>query len=170
MHTTSMENMQRMISQNKNHLSIYEMLRVTELGSYTEPEHDSYRSLFKDLKTEYTGVDMRAGPNVDLVMTDPYVIPLPDSSQDLVISGQTLEHVEWFWETMRELARILRPGGLMFMIVPMKGGVHRHPVDCWRFYPDSWAALARWSNLELLETHIDTRSQWHDHSAVLRKN
>ena len=170
MHTTSIENMQRMIYENKNKLSSNRVLQVMELGSYTEAGHDSYKTLFKDIKTEYTGVDMRAGPNVDLVMTDPYVIPLTDSSQDLIISGQTLEHVEWFWETMRELARILRSGGLMFMIVPMKGGVHRHPVDCWRFYPDSWTALARWANLELLETHIDTRSQWHDHCAVLKKN
>lgn len=170
MHTTSMENMQRMILQNIKKLSNDKTLKVIELGSYTEPGHDSYKNLFKDIRTEYTGIDMRAGPSVDLVMIDPYVIPLPDSSQDLVISGQTLEHVEWFWETMRELTRILRPSGLMFMIVPMKGGVHRHPVDCWRFYPDSWAALARWANLELLETYIDTRSQWHDHCAVLKKN
>jgi hypothetical protein len=71
-----MENMQRMISQNIKKISNDKILKVIELGSYTESGHDSYKSLFQNIKTEYTGVDMRAGPNVDLVMTDPYVIPL----------------------------------------------------------------------------------------------
>jgi SAM-dependent methyltransferase len=45
-------------------------------------------------------------------------LPLPDASVDVVASFQTLEHVgnvEW---TLREIRRILRPGGLLFAQAP----------------------------------------------------
>ena len=33
-------------------------------------------------------------------------------------------------------SRVLVPGGLACIIAPGAQGVHRFPVDCWRFYPD----------------------------------
>ena len=53
MHATSIENMQRMIYENKNKLPRDKVLQVIELGSYTETGHDSYRNLFKNIKIEY---------------------------------------------------------------------------------------------------------------------
>jgi hypothetical protein len=42
-----------------------------------------------------------------------------------------------FWDTLLELVRILRPGGLLDVNAPSNSEFHRDPVDCWGFYPDA---------------------------------
>jgi SAM-dependent methyltransferase len=50
-----------------------------------------------------------------------------------------------FWVLFLEIMRVLKPGGLLYLNVPSNGEVHRWPVDCWRFYPDSGRALVTWA-------------------------
>jgi hypothetical protein len=45
------------------------------------------------------------------------------------------------------------------MIAPSAGFPHRYPMDCWRFYPDSWLALCSYVGLELVEQYRE-RSSW----------
>ena len=45
-------------------------------------------------------------------------IPLPDQSFDIVTLKHTLEHVRHPMRGLREIARVLRPGGVAFLIVP----------------------------------------------------
>ena len=89
-------------------------------------------------KWEYSGLDVEKGPNVDIVVENPYDWEIPDSSYDVVISGQAFEHIEFFWLTFLEMARVLKPQGLIILIAPSRGPQHRYPVDCWRFYPDGY--------------------------------
>ncbi len=67
-----------------------------------------------------------------------------------------MEHVEFFWITFLEVARVLREGGICCMIAPSGGPEHRYPVDCWRYYPDVFRALARWARLDVL----DVSTEW----------
>jgi hypothetical protein len=53
------------------------------------------------------------------------------------------------------MCRIVRPGGLIFLLAPSRGPEHRYPVDCWRFYPDGFRALAKWAGVHLLEVSTD---------------
>ena len=58
----------------------------------------SYRGLLKYDDMDYTGLDIVAGKNVDLVVENPYKwMELNDNSFDIVISGQAFEHIEFFW-------------------------------------------------------------------------
>jgi len=98
----------------------------------------------------YTGLDMRAGPNVDIV-AEPYRFDIPDGSYDVVISGQCFEHVEYPWMLIAEMARVCVPGGLVVVIAPYKWRVHKYPLDCWRFLPDGMTALFKWAKLQVLE-------------------
>jgi SAM-dependent methyltransferase len=123
----------------------------------------SYRPLFADCK--YSSLD-RA--NADIIVTG-YDWPIADEVFDAVISGQTLEHDGWFWVTMQNIARVLKPGGHAIIIVPAAGEVHRYPVDCYRFLYDSMDALARWAKLELVETQSEKEGKWRDLGAVFRK-
>ena len=125
-------------------------LKILDLGSMEIG--GSYRSIFDDEKWKYTGMDLLPGKNVDIVLSDPYNwLEIESNSVDVFISGQTFEHIEYFWKTMLEIARVLKPGALCCVIAPSGGPEHRYPVDCWRFYPDGFKALARYAGLEVLE-------------------
>lgn len=45
-------------------------------------------------------------------------IPFPDESFDIVTLKHTLEHVQHPMRGLKEIARVLRPGGVAFLIVP----------------------------------------------------
>jgi len=127
-------------------------LKILDVGSGSEVGSRSYRDLFPSSSYEYTGLDLEPGFNVDLTPVDPFEwLEIPTNSFDVVISGQTFEHNPFFWITAAEMTRITRPEGLVAIIAPAKGRVHRFPLDCWRFYPDSWAAICAYVGLELLE-------------------
>jgi SAM-dependent methyltransferase len=123
----------------------------------------SYRPLFADCK--FTSLDFA---NADVVVTG-YDWPLADASFDAVISGQTFEHDPRFWLTMQNIARVLRPGGYVILIVPSSGPVHKYPIDCYRFYPDSMKALADWAGLTLVKTVWNHDGSWHDLGGVFKK-
>lgn len=129
-------------------------LRVLDVGS-CEVAGGSYRRFFPAGRFEYTGLDMAAGKNVDITPELPYHWPeLSPDSFDVVISGQAFEHMEFFWLAALEMARVLRPDGLLCLIAPRGFARHRYPVDCYRFDADGMLAIARWCNLEPL--HIST--------------
>ena len=154
-----------------------EALVILDLGS--QDINGSYRSLFDQSPWRYIGVDLSAGPNVDVVLRDPYAWKeLSAASADVVISGQTFEHTEFFWETMLQIARVLKTNGLCCILAPSSGPEHRYPLDCWRVYPDGLRAAARYAGLETLQAstqwedlpEYDSESnKWHDSVLIARK-
>lgn len=162
MHPSSMENMQRCIEWYLGD----EPLKVIDLGAMNV--NGSYRELFSS-NVEYIGVDLEEGPGIDIVLEDVYKLPFDDSSIDLVLSGQMIEHCGQFWRVFSEIARVLKPEGIAFIIAPSTGPVHRYPVDCYRFYPDSYQALAEWSNLRLVHSWTDERGPWKDIVGIFQK-
>jgi len=141
-------------------LETQDCVRVLDIGG--SDVNGSYREIFAHPRFAYTATDIDAGPGVQLVLQDPYRLPLEDQSIDIVISGQMLEHCEFFWLTFAEMVRVLRPGGFIFLIAPSSGPEHRYPVDCYRFYPDAYRALARYAHCQLVELWCDERGPWKD--------
>jgi SAM-dependent methyltransferase len=47
-------------------------------------------------------------------------LPVPDASVDLIMSRALLEHVNGVPAAIREMARVLRPGGVAFHLVPCR--------------------------------------------------
>lgn len=98
-----------------------------------------YEPLFA--KCEYKTLDVSADYKPDIV-GDIHAIPLPDASVDGVICRSVLEHVERPWDALREMHRILKPGGLLFLQVPStypyhaRTGFGAYP-DYWRFFESS---------------------------------
>ena len=73
-----------------------EPLVVLDLGS--QDINGSYRPLFAVPPWKYVGVDLAAGPNVDVVLADPYDWrEIDPESADVIVAGQTFEHTEFFW-------------------------------------------------------------------------
>ena len=116
---------------------------------------------------------------MDIVLKNPYKwTEIRSRSADVLISGQAFEHIEFFWITMLEIERVLKPGGLCCIIAPSGGFEHRYPVDCWRFYPDGFTALARFARLDVLEVSTqwqpdprctDDSNAWQDTMLVCKK-
>jgi hypothetical protein len=168
MHQSSLENMQRCYDfyVAARQVAPGEKLTVVEIGS--EEFNGAYRHIFTDERFSYLGCDRAPGPGVDIVLDDPYKLPLPDTSADYVISGQMLEHCEFFWLSFAEMLRVLKPDGYLFLIAPSGGPIHNYPVDCYRFYPDAFRALARYSGCQLLDLWHDDRGPWKDLVGIFR--
>ena len=113
--------------------------QVLDVGSYDV--NGTYRPLVEGLGWRYTGLDLQAGPNVDIVATNPDRYPLVDACFDVVISGSTMEHVARPWRWVPELVRILRPGGLLAIVTHWTFPEHRYPMDYWRFMQDGMRLL-----------------------------
>ncbi len=152
-------------------------LTIVDLGSCDY--NGSYRALFAHPPWRYIGADLQPGANVDLVLRDPYHWrELKSDSVDVLVSGQTFEHTEFFWETALEIARVLKPGGLCCIIAPASGPEHRFPLDCWRIFADGFRAIARYADLEVLYARTqweelpqyDSESnKWHESILIARK-
>jgi SAM-dependent methyltransferase len=131
-------------------------LKVLDVGSFCVGKSLTYRLFFNSNMFEYVGLDMRSGPNVDIVVKVPYKWQeIPDNFCDVLISGQAFEHIEFPWLTISEIARVLKPNGLSCIIAPNSWYQHRYPVDCWRFFEDGFIALAKWAGLEILHVSVN---------------
>ena len=108
-----------------------ERIKVLDVGSYNV--NGCYRNIFTDKGYEYKGLDMEDGSNVDVVPRNTYKWDeIETNSFDAVISGQALEHIEFFLATVAEMVKT-KDGGLICIIAPKGFEEHRYPVDCWRF-------------------------------------
>ena len=143
-------------------------LVIVDVGSLNV--NGTYHGSLQNPKWKYIGLDIVPGKNVDLVVKDPYIwAELPENYADFVISGQTLEHVEFPWLTIKEIQRVLKPGGMACIIAPSAGYEHRYPVDCWRILPDGFRALAKWAGLKVITINKEEKSLWNLVSIICQK-
>lgn len=152
MHESSYLNMQKFVETrlDPNKEMVIIDIGSQNVGGYMPP----YRNLLSNPKWKYIGCDMTEGNNVDTVLKNPYRWKeIKSCSADVVISGQAFEHIEYFWFTIMEIMRILKPGGYCCIIAPSSGYPHRYPVDCWRFYEDGMKAMAKFAMLDVLEVY-----------------
>lgn len=97
------------------------------------------RPIFED--SNYIGLDMRAGDNVDVV-ANAHNISSEDNFFDCVCCVEMLEHDEDFFRSITEMKRVLKPGGWLIIATPSIGfSYHPYPKDYWRFTEDSFALL-----------------------------
>jgi SAM-dependent methyltransferase len=152
MHDTAFEHMKMCIDV---YLRKDRHYKILDLGSRKSVKtHATHRDLLTDYDVEYTGADVGPGGNVDVVMKKPYRIPAKSNSFDVVITNQVFEHIPFFWASFLEMCRVVKPGGLIFLIAPSRGQRHGK-MDCWRYYPDSMRALAAFARVNLREMYVD---------------
>lgn len=89
---------------------------VVDVGSLDVNGNNSF--LFKDCL--YIGVDISEGKNVDIVSKG-HELKLPDESIDVVISTECFEHDFFYRDTIRNIVRILKPGGLFLFTCATTG-------------------------------------------------
>lgn len=140
-------------------------LKILDVGS--QDVNGSYKAAFANNNWQYIGCDMVPGKNVDIILKTAYDWrEIESGSLDVVITGQTFEHIEYPWVTIFEIARVLKPEGVCCIIAPSCGPMHKYPVDCWRIYPDGFKALAKFACLEVIEAFIDLDGEYSDDSDI----
>jgi ubiquinone/menaquinone biosynthesis C-methylase UbiE len=112
---------------------------ILDVGAGNAP----YRELFDHC--EYLTADWEQSPHeqareVD-VLGDAAALPLTDDAVDAALLTQVLEHVVDPAAVLREMSRVLRPGGGLFLTVPFVWELHEMPFDFWRFTPFSLEQL-----------------------------
>jgi SAM-dependent methyltransferase len=93
--------------------------------------------------TRYGGaihVDLFPFPGVDLV-ADITHLPVRDASVDAIICLATLEHVPHPAEVVREIGRVLKPGGTCYLTTPFLQPYHSSPHDYRRWTLDGLRVL-----------------------------
>lgn len=78
-------------------------------------------------------VDVEPGKGVDLVADIHDLNMVADNSVDLVMCFNVLEHVRYPQKVMKEIFRILKPGGLVSINIPFIFPFHADPNDFYRF-------------------------------------
>lgn len=122
---------------------------VLDIGSCQQKNQENYRKLFGDYL--YTGMDIVSGPNVDLVGYESI-----EGTYDVVISGQTLEHVTHPWDVMKKWATLFRK--YICVIAPNTSKWHKCPIHTYQYYPDGFADLFEYAGIIPLEF----RKEGHD--------
>lgn len=104
------------------HPELFNGGRVLECGSsitnYTP------RAMFP--LSDYTGLDARPGPGVDVVsLVHDYA---PDAAFDVVVSTQMLEHDPYWLQSVAAMVGLLKPGGSLLLTFAGPG-YPRHETD-----------------------------------------
>jgi SAM-dependent methyltransferase len=89
----------------------------------------------------------KRGPNwvsVDKFDTRPFIdynyditdMAFADNTFDFACAISILEHLPTPWAAIKELHRVLKPGGKIWLSIPMTYPYHEDPKDYWRASPD----------------------------------
>jgi len=164
MHASSMEKMEKFVEE---YLDASKKLSIADIGSLDV--NGSYKPLFNAKKWTYTGVDIVSGKNVNVAVDEHYNWnELKSNSFNVVISGQALEHMGFFWEAVKEIERILKPGGLCCIIAPSIGDYHDE-YDSYRFSAAGMRAIAKYAGFDVIEAYTDNVGHWRDSILIAAK-
>lgn len=174
MHPSSLINMQK--CRDHQNIKLLKNNKILDVGgrSLGTSKDRSYKNIFKDITQEYCIADIVAGEGVTHIMPGPYTLPFHDEYFDIIVSGQTLEHVKNPFRSAKEMTRTLKKNGYIFLIAPSTGPRH-DVIDCWRFMDDSFKAIAEECELKIIADWIDKSApdkrsrQWSDHIFIGQK-
>ena len=107
-----------------------------------------YKRLFTHCN--YKAIDSAVGDsrwnygNLDYI-APLHEMPIGDETFDAVLCTQVLEHLEWPRESVKEMHRVLRSGGHLFMTVPMAQTEHQAPNDFFRYTSYGLESICRYA-------------------------
>ena len=147
---------------------------VVDLGG--RDVNGTLRPFFEKQGMKFISVDMEADPSVDIVVKPGDKLPFDNNSIDLIVSTSCFEHDPCLWLTFREMTRIIKKDGYIYINAPTRGKYHAYPGDFWRFYSDAGQGLAYWSGIvmgneevypvKVIETFNILGASWNDFVCV----
>lgn len=121
-------------------------------------EIGSASSYYAHYFPDRVGFDIRPGPAVDVV-GDVHALPFEDSSFDIVLCVEVLEHLHTPQKALDEMRRVLRPGGTLLLTTRFAQTIHDAPGDYYRFTRYGLAHMLReWDAVEIYEDMSSARA------------
>jgi hypothetical protein len=112
---------------------------LLEIGSRAR-SGNAYRVWFPE-KLDYVGMDVHAGPNVDVVGDAHNLSRCVNRRFDFMFSISTFEHLLMPWKVALEMNRALNDGGKALIISHGSFPLHEEPWDFFRFSKESWHGI-----------------------------
>jgi SAM-dependent methyltransferase len=96
--------------------------------------HAPYRELLRRRGQQLLTIDIedRSG-DVTHIADIQHMPVIASGSIDTVICTEVLEHVPAPWDALKELERVLVPGGVLILTVPYLAPIHEAPNDFYRY-------------------------------------
>jgi glycosyltransferase involved in cell wall biosynthesis len=105
--------------------------------------HEGAAPYFQQARIETLDIDPQSGATYigDLCRSNEHLIPA--GSFDWIACTEVLEHVLDPFAAVREIRRMLKPGGHAFITTPFNFRIHGPLPDCWRFTEHGLRALLK---------------------------
>ncbi len=116
-----------------------------------------YDALFKHVKS-YRTLDRDTDWKPD-VIGSAEAIPLQDKSVDSILCTQVFEHLPHPWIAIKELFRVLKPGGYCLFTVPQTNELHEEPHDYFRY--TSYGLRSLFTEAGFTVEAMDQRGKYH---------
>jgi len=96
-------------------------------------DHAGAKEYFSESKVLTLDIDKNSGADyiADLCCDNSKIIP--SNSFDIIICTEVLEHTLNPFDAVKEIHRLLKPGGRVFVSTPFNFRIHGPLPDCWRF-------------------------------------
>lgn len=120
-------------------------LTVVDLGCGSKP----FEELFPQ-GTTYVGIDVSTERGANVIYDFQAGVPISDSSADVVILSEALEHLPDPFLIIGEVKRILKPRGYLFVSTPFALPIHGKPFDFFRFTEFFYRGLQQRFGLEIM--------------------
>jgi len=109
--------------------------RILDIGGKKKRKRGQFDIEKYDFRVEYANIDKKTDPDY---ICDAKNIDVEDNIFDGVICSELLEHVPEPKAVLREIYRVLKPGGVLLLCVPFLFRVHPDPYDYGRYTDFYW--------------------------------
>lgn len=131
--------------------------RTLIVGSAVYRDKEDRRKRYADV----LGLDMLAGPGVDMVHDLEEPLPEQHGQFEHVECMSVLEHVRRPWLLAANIERAMLPGASIYVTVPFVWRIHGYPDDYWRLTPNGVRMLfggIRWERVMLASVGLQEAS------------
>jgi SAM-dependent methyltransferase len=124
---------------------------LLDLGCGKMPLYQMYSSLVDDVICTDWPQSLHGRTFIDFASDLNSGIALGDETVDTIILSDVLEHIYRPHELLRDVCRVLRPGGMALINMPFIYWIHEAPFDFYRYTPFAVDRMARDVGLDVVQ-------------------